>query len=385
MRESFELGVVNLRETKDGSKTLHNEDLQVFYHSVHGAWTETQHVFGTMGIEEGLRRVEQGELRVLEVGLGTGLNVLETWRLAHDHQRHIHMVSLEPFPLQWEEVRALDYAATTGTPMEVWRAVIEEGRHEDAHFNFRTIHQKLENAPLEERTFDVVLFDAFAPVAQPELWEVGVFDRLRFALRPGGQLVTYCAKGNVRRAMEDAGFQVERIAGPPGKREMLRATRVASLKNTFNVRCYLMITRSHPGTGELEMLMSYERLPMGGVMKFPGGGLEWGEGAAACARREALEELGVAVGELELIHVSSRAHISSFDASQQVVAVHYATQLSDAESFLADGELGDVFGKRVPLMHQRLGWKAVAAIEPKDFHFASDREAWESWRQSKQL
>jgi ADP-ribose pyrophosphatase YjhB (NUDIX family) len=241
------------------------------------------------------------------------------------------------------------------------------------------VQAKVEEAILDERRFDVIFFDAFAPSAQPELWSVPVMDRLRCALRPGGWLVTYCAKGDVRRTLEAAGFQVERLPGPPGKREMLRATRPSKPQGVFNVRVYMVVTRTSERTGEQEVLVSYERLPMGGVMKFPGGGLEWGEGAKACIRREAIEELGQAVQVGELLHVSEGAHVSSFDPSHQVVAVHYEATLEGPVAFDDDGVLEDVFGKRIALMTQRLGWRNVHELAARDFSFASDREAWEAW------
>jgi ADP-ribose pyrophosphatase YjhB (NUDIX family) len=205
-------------------------------------------------------------------------------------------------------------------------------------------------------------------------------DRMRLALKPGGQLVTYCSKGDVRRAMEEAGFVVDKIPGPPGKREMLRATKPENGEGRFNVRVYMIVTRNNSSGGQ-DVLISYERLPLGGVMKFPGGGLEWGEGTTACLRREALEELGQPVNVERLVHVSRRAHISSFDSNQQVLAVHYAARLTGEVMFEDDGEMEDVYGKNVPMMHQRLGWRDVESIEPAQFRFASDREAWEAWRQ----
>lgn len=370
---------MNLRETRDGSKTLHNAEREVFYHSVHGAWSETQHVFGEMGLEEAFRRVPDGVVRVLEVGFGTGLNVLDVWLRAHRKGRQVKLDSLEPYPLTWSDVEGLEYAQTTGVPVEVWRAMHEGGLYSDGCLEFRRVPQGLFDAALVEQEYDLVLFDAFAPAAQPELWTSKAMDRMRLALKPEGQLVTYCAKGGVRREMEEAGFHVERIPGPPGKREMIRATRMSQLHGRFNVRVYMMVSRHHPDSGERQILVSYERLPMGGVMKFPGGGLEWGEGTTACLRREALEELGQPVVVESLVHVSQRAHVSSFDSNQQVVAVHYAANLEGPVAFEDDGQLEDVFGKRVPMMHQRLGWRDVKSLQGKDFHFASDREAWEAW------
>jgi ADP-ribose pyrophosphatase YjhB (NUDIX family) len=130
----------------------------------------------------------------------------------------------------------------------------------------------------------------------------------------------------------------------------------------------MVLTRDHDGGPAQEVLVSYERLPMGAVMKFPGGGLEWGEGTAACLRREALEELGQRVDVGELLHVSQNSHVSSFDPNQQVIAVHYLASLPDAIKFDDAGEKEDVQGKK--------GWRRVDALVPEDFEFASDREAW---------
>ena len=340
---------VKWRETGDGSKTLHQQDLDVCYHSVHGAWTETQHVFGEMGVMPAFSRSAEGDLHVLEIGFGTGLNVLDVWLRAKAAGRHAVVHSLEPRPLSWEEAAPLGYASSTGVPEKVWRAMHEKGKWHDEWITFERIKTGLFEAPLWEESYDVVLFDAFAPAAQPEMWSVPVMDRMRWALKPGGQLVTYCAKGDVRRTMEEAGFLVDRIPGPPGKREMLRATKVARPQGRFNVRAYMVVVQ------EGKVLVSYERLPMGGVMKFPGGGVEWGEGPAAAIRREALEELGQSVTVDALLHVSQKAHISSFDEHQQVLAIHHLARFDGPVRFEDDGMLEDVFGKGVPMMDQKLG------------------------------
>ena len=371
---------MKLRETKDGSWTLHRPELDVFYHSVHGAWGETRHVFGDMGLMPAFERQQEGALRVLEVGFGTGLNVLDVWLRASQAQRHVVLDSLEPHPLDWKDVEALDYAQQTGVPQPIWQAMHQDGAWSDEHLAFTRLHTGVFEADLEEAVYDVVFYDAFAPAAQPELWTPAAMDRMRLALKPGGQLVTYCAKGDVRRAMEEAGFHVDRIPGPPGKREMLRATKVHNPEGKLNVRVYMVLTSTND-QGQEEVLVSYERLPMGGVMKFPGGGLEWGEGPTACLRREALEELGQPVVVGDLVHVSRRAHVSSFDANHQVLAVHYEAALEGEVAFVDDGELEDVFGKRVPMMHQRLGWRLVSELKPEEFHFASDREAWQAWQE----
>ena len=365
--------------TKDGSNTLQLPDQDVFYHSVNGAWNETQHVFGERGLEAAFQRAPSGPIKVLEIGMGTGLNVLDAWIRAHQHSRTVEVHSLEPFPLNWKDVEPLGYNQLTGVPREVWQSLHERGGWSDEWFHAIRIEAGLFEASLQEQEYDVVLFDAFAPATQPELWTVEAMDKMRCTLKPGGQLVTYCAKGDVRRAMQKAGFSVERMPGPPGKREMLRATRLDVPAGRFNVRVYMIVTRMCPSTGQEQALLSFERLAMGGVMKFPGGGLEWGEGTTACLRREALEELGQPIEVGPLVHVSQGAYPSSFDAKEQILAVHYAAELKGDVAFDDSGTIDDVFGKQVEMGHQRLGWKDILSIQLSDFSFASDREAWEAW------
>ena len=108
--------------------------------------------------------------------------------------------------------------------------------------------------------------------------------------------------------------------------------------------------------------------------------VEWGEGPVAAIRREALEELGQSVTVDALLHVSRKAHISSFDENQQVLAIHHLARLDGPVCFEDDGMLEDVFGKGVPMMDQKLGWRDVDTLQPNDFHFSSDREAWEAWQ-----
>ena len=211
-------------------------------------------------------RAHPRRLHVLEIGFGTGLNALDVWLRAKKAQRRVVMVSLEPNPLQWDDVACLGYSELTGVPVEVWQGMHEEGRWEDEFLSFQRMPNGLFEFELDEQRFDVILFDAFAPAAQPELWTSEAMDRMRMVLTPGGQLVTYCAKGEVRRAMKAAGFQVERLPGPPGKREMMRATRPCNPLGKFNVRVYMLVVRTL-SSGHRQVLVSYERLPMGAVIE----------------------------------------------------------------------------------------------------------------------
>lgn len=207
--------------TKDGSHSVSIPEMNVTYHSIHGAMQESMHVF----IHAGLYYIKDiftaGPLHILEAGFGTGLNALLTLQEAATLQRPVHYTSLELFPLEKEQALQLNYAN------EPYFTMLHTSNwEEDVQLSpFFTLHKKRVNLVdfSSVPRFHLVYFDAFAPTAQPELWTREVFEKLREALLPSGALVTYCSKSIVRRAMQAAGFKVEKIAGPPGKREMVRA------------------------------------------------------------------------------------------------------------------------------------------------------------------
>lgn len=213
-------------ETADGSKTIQIEDWNEQYHSKHGAIQEAYHVF----IEHGLRHIGLSDISILEIGFGTGLNALITLLEAEKSGLQINYVGVEAYPVSMEEVLALEYCEQLGassleeqfnkmhqSPWEEWVAVTDD---------FTLLKQKKDFRDIDElNLFNLVYFDAFGARVQPELWTVEVFNKMFKALLPGGVLVTYSAKGSVRRALQEVGFQVERLPGPPGKREMLRATK----------------------------------------------------------------------------------------------------------------------------------------------------------------
>lgn len=210
---------LELKRTADGSWTLYRPEIDEPYHSVHGAMAESMHVF----VQEGLLAVADRTLvRVLEVGFGTGLNAWLTWK--QQPRPAVQYTAYEPYPLGLELVslwnrhnRFLGIERLHSGPWNAWEAV-------DDTFALRKIEDKIEGLDqggLVDR-YDLVYHDAFAPEVQPELWTPNFFAHVYRIMRPGGVLVTYCAKGAVRRAMMEAGFDVERRPGPPGKREMLR-------------------------------------------------------------------------------------------------------------------------------------------------------------------
>ena len=216
---------MKLEQTADGSYTLYVPELDEHYHSVKGALTESQHIF----IDMGLKHSTVPSPRILEIGLGTGLNCFLTLLTAEETERHIHYTGIERYPLDMETISKLDYPNLIHKGHETdYFAIHQTPWEKDVELTpWFTLH-KLEGdftCYTFDKGYDIIYFDAFAPEKQPEMWEQSLFDKLYHVLNEGGILTTYCAKGVVRRMLQTAGFKVERLPGPPGgKREILRAT-----------------------------------------------------------------------------------------------------------------------------------------------------------------
>lgn len=215
---------VELQLTADGSQTLFVPSLDEHYHSVKGALTESVHIFLHMGLQES----KVLEPRVLEVGFGTGLNAILTLQDSLLTGRKVHYTTLERYPLALDLVRQLDYPALLPPEAAAYYLKLHEAAWNEwvsltPQFRLRKVETDFTRQTYRER-YDVIYFDAFAPEKQPEMWSQEIFCRLYDCLDEGGILVTYCAKGVVRRMLQAAGFTVERLPGPPGgKREILRA------------------------------------------------------------------------------------------------------------------------------------------------------------------
>lgn len=217
---------MELERTADGSYTLYVPELDEHYHSVKGALTESQHIF----IEMGLKHCAARAPRILEIGLGTGLNCFLTFLEAEEGHRKIHYTGIERHPLGFDFCQRLDYPPLIGRGHEeAFHAIHLAPWEEDVPLSENFVLHKTEadfTAFTPDAGYDLIYFDAFAPEKQPEMWEQPLFDGLFRILNEGGILTTYCAKGAVRRRLQAAGFGVERLAGPPGgKREILRATK----------------------------------------------------------------------------------------------------------------------------------------------------------------
>jgi tRNA U34 5-methylaminomethyl-2-thiouridine-forming methyltransferase MnmC len=211
--------------TADGSHTLVSDRFGQTYHSVHGALAESRRVFLQLGFEF-VTEAKTG-ISVLEMGFGTGLNALLTW-LEADHRRlPVRYVTLEAYPISPEDVAALNYDAVLRTDRlrrlheAPWGVDVALGEF----FTIRKERTTMEAfiASDGSKPYDLIYFDAFSPDTQPELWTAEVFSALARKMPSGGVLTTYSAKGSVRRALQAAGFRVEKHPGPPGKREVVRA------------------------------------------------------------------------------------------------------------------------------------------------------------------
>ena len=218
--------------TADGSHTLLNTDLNETYHSRHGAIRESMHVFIHNGLQWATSAFRGGELHLLEVGFGTGLNALLT---AMRTTVPVRYTAIEPFPLKPSQIKQLNYTTCLDADDHLTHAFEEMhavpwGRPQAITplFTIHKINTPLQSTDLLPASFDLLYYDAFAPGKQPEMWDFQTLGLLAQALKSGGYLVTYCAKGQLKRDLKVLDFTVETLAGPPGKAEMIRARRNGS-------------------------------------------------------------------------------------------------------------------------------------------------------------
>lgn len=215
--------------TNDGSHTVAIPGMKVTYHSIHGAIQESMHVFIRAGLTGSKVFNYVGVHYVLEIGFGTGLNALLTLIEADKHKSRIYYTATELYPLYEPEISQLNYCEQLKQPgYQLYFEKMHKGNWEEMfevteYFRLTKIKCDILEFSTENQFF-LIYFDAFAPNAQPGLWTKEVFEKLYDLLLPGGILVTYCSKGEVQRTMKAAGFTIEKLQGPPGKREMIRAT-----------------------------------------------------------------------------------------------------------------------------------------------------------------
>jgi tRNA U34 5-methylaminomethyl-2-thiouridine-forming methyltransferase MnmC len=213
--------------TNDNSPTLQHPITLETYHSMNGAMIEAQHVYYDAGTAWHLTQSPKPLLHLLEVGFGTGLNAILTLSQLTQLGVRCDYVALEPFPIAMGCIAAYSSQLTAAYP-DISKTLLTQLHSTDLEIPIPEGHKLSKHRVLLEnfhasQTFDVIYMDAFSPSTQPELWEPKILQNLAAMLAPGGHLVTYCAKGSVRRGFAAAGLEIERLQGPPGKREMLRA------------------------------------------------------------------------------------------------------------------------------------------------------------------
>jgi tRNA U34 5-methylaminomethyl-2-thiouridine-forming methyltransferase MnmC len=211
-------------KTSDGSSSVYLPEWDENYHSKHGAIQEAYHVF----IKNGLDLFKDGsKLSILEIGYGTGLNCFITYLEAIKRNLMINYIGLEGYPLDSEMIFELNHVEQLKAEHEIDAySKIQSCKWNNAemvnsHFDLTKQEIMFEDFD-ESKVADLIYFDAFGARVQPELWSETIFKKMHEALNEEGVIVTYAAKGSVRRAMQAVGFEVERLPGPPGKREMLR-------------------------------------------------------------------------------------------------------------------------------------------------------------------
>ena len=218
-------------QTKDGSSSILNIGLNETYHSVHGALQESRHVFIDHGLHYLQYKFGRNALSVCEVGFGTGLNALLAAEFAEKHHIAIHYCAIETFPLSWEVaaqlnyVRLLEWGDATEAFKKIHLSDWDTEDHITKFFSLQKIKGSIHDYVIPPK-YDCIFFDAFAPEKQPEMWTRDVLAKATDALNDGGVLVTYCAKGQLRRDLASLNLKVEKLPGPLGKREMTRATKI---------------------------------------------------------------------------------------------------------------------------------------------------------------
>ncbi len=217
-------------QTEDGSTTLYTEQFKEHYHSIHGAEQESQLIYIDYGLKARLNTLQEEPkrpLKILEMGFGTGLNAWLSLLLADKQDCPIHYTTIEKYPISFETAQSLHYAKGSAE-QELFARLHQAEWNKDViitpNFTIKKLALDLLDFNANDESFDLIYFDAFSPETQAELWDEKIFQHLASICKKGAILTTYCAKGEVRRRLQRSGFTVERLEGPIGKREVLRAS-----------------------------------------------------------------------------------------------------------------------------------------------------------------
>ena len=223
---SMSLSIIN---TSDGSHTLYNEKLNETYHSIHGAIQESEHIYIESGIKYFIDNQKKKNIQILEIGFGTGLNVILTYKFSLSHTYTIHYNTIESNPLKMEMVNKLNYIDILGEKYKDVFALMHTQKPDEVVSISSKLFFNKQILRLEEfknkKKYDIIFFDAFAPSKQPEIWSAKNLLKIYDAMEKGAILVTYCSSGKFKKTLDELGYEVEVISGPPGKKEMVRASK----------------------------------------------------------------------------------------------------------------------------------------------------------------
>lgn len=218
--------------TDDNSKSIYVESLNETYHSTHGALQEAQHVF----IEHGLKSAQiKKNVKIFEMGFGTGLNAILTIIYCLENNLPLYYIGVEKYPLTDHEIELVN---STHLPAlqkysALYKLIHTTPYNQDVELApdiiLKKIHADILSLELPANFFTLIYYDAFGPKIQPDLWSAALMKKMFDAIEPQGKLVTYCAQGQFRRNLREAGFTIQRLPGPKGKREITSATKSSEL------------------------------------------------------------------------------------------------------------------------------------------------------------
>ena len=214
----------NLSITKDGSHTLWSKLAKENYHSTFGAVQESKHIFIQAGLNVYINKLDT--VNLLEIGFGTGLNALLSFQWSEINKIPVNYFAIEAYPLDMSIIERLNYPEILSVSKQTFFSLHQKNQNKTgSFFSFEMQEVMLETYSPKNNFFDLIYFDAFSPDSQPEMWTEINFIKLYNSLKSGGILVTYSTKGTVKRALKSVGFKIEKLPGPLGKREFLRATK----------------------------------------------------------------------------------------------------------------------------------------------------------------
>ncbi|MDY0140286.1 MAG: tRNA (5-methylaminomethyl-2-thiouridine)(34)-methyltransferase MnmD [Bacteroidales bacterium] len=209
--------------TTDGSKTLYSKEFDEHYHSKNGAFTESQHIF----INLGFKTIEKPEVNILEIGYGTGLNAIMTYKSNELNPKKVFYHGIEKFPISSETFKNMgyiEYFDLTSREIKIfsedWDKPLKISQ------NFKLLKQNTDFIKFTpQRSYDLIYFDAFSPDTQPEMWTYENLKKILTKLSTDGVFVTYCSRGDLKRNLRTLGMNLKRFSGPPGKRHVIRASK----------------------------------------------------------------------------------------------------------------------------------------------------------------